>query len=252
MIDVHSHILEGLDDGVDSFEEALCVVNEAKEAGFTKIISTTHYFPDKKYVANEEVRRQALQKLRDNVDDIEIILGNEIFVNDHIDELIKNREASTINGSRYILFEIPLYDEYSDLKNVILNLLSNGYRLILAHPERYAIFQEDPRRIEEIIDLGVYLQSNYLSITGFYGKEAQKLVNLMLKHDMVSFLGSDVHQSKRFYPYVCDAVNKIVDIIGERRFNELSKSNIEAVINDEEIEFADYTHIEKNIFGKYK
>lgn len=74
----------------------------------------------------------------------------------------------------------------------------------------------------------------------------------MFKHDMVSFLGSDVHQPRRFYPYVRDAVDKIIEIIGERKFKELSEVNIEAVINDEEIEFADYTHIEKNIFGKYR
>lgn len=252
MIDFHSHILEGLDDGVVSFEEALTVVKEARKAGFTKIISTTHYFPDKNYVANEEVRRQALQRLSENSSGIEFVLGSEIFVNGHIDELIKNREASTINGSRYILFELPFYNEYRDLRNEILNLISHGYRLILAHPERYKFFQENPRKLEEIIDLGVYLQANYLSILGFYGKEAQKLVNLMLKHDMISFLGSDVHHPKRFYPHVNNAVDKIVAIVGKRRFNELSESNIEAVINDEDVEFTDYTHIEKNIFGRYR
>lgn len=252
MIDVHSHILEGLDDGVDSFEEALCVVKEAKKVGFTKIISTTHYFPDKKYLANEDVRKHVLQKLKENVDDVEIVLGSEIFVNGHIDELIKNGEASTINGSRYILFEIPLYGEYSDLKNVILNLLSNGYKLILAHPERYEVFQDDPRRLEDLIDLGVYLQANYLSIIGFYGKQAQKLVTLMLKHNMISFLGSDVHQSNRFYPNINEAIEKIVLLIGEEKFEELSEFNPMAVINNDDIECEDYISIEKNLFGKYK
>lgn len=252
MIDFHSHILEGLDDGVVSFEEALNVIKEARKAGFTKIISTTHYFPDKKYVANEDIRQQALQRLSENCSEIEFALGSEIFINGHIHELIKNREASTINGSRYILFELPFYNEYRDLRNEILNLISHGYRLILAHPERYKFFQENPQKLEEIIDLGVYFQVNYLSILGFYGKAAQKLVNLMLKHDMVSFLGSDVHHQKRFYPHVGNAVDKIVAIIGKHRFNELSERNIEAVINDEDVEFADYMHIERNIFGRYR
>ncbi len=252
MIDFHSHILNGLDDGVVSFEEALMVIKEARKAGFKKIISTTHYFPGKKYVANEEVRQNALQRLSSDVAGVDFVLGSEIFINGHIDELIKNKEASTINGSRYILFELPFYDEYRDLRNVILNLISCGYKLVLAHPERYKFFQEDPRRLEEFIDLGVYLQVNYLSILGFYGKDTQKLVNLLFKHDMVSFLGSDVHQPKRFYPYIGNAVDKIVAIIGENRFKELSEDNIEAVINDEDIELADYTPIEKNLFGKYR
>lgn len=252
MIDFHSHILSGLDDGVVSLDEALAVIKEARKAGFTKIISTTHYFPDKKYVANEDVRRQTLHQLSEMASGVDFVLGSEIFINGHIDELIENKEASTINGSKYILFELPFYDEYSDFRNEVLNLISKGYRLILAHPERYKFFQENPRKLEDVIDLGVYLQANYLSILGFYGKEAQKLVSLMFKHDMISFLGSDVHQQKRFYPYVGDAIDKIIEIIGERKFNELSEYNIEAVINDMEIEFADYTHIEKNIFGKYR
>lgn len=252
MIDFHSHILEGLDDGVVSFEEALAVVKEAKKAGFTKIISTTHYFPEKKYVANEDVRLQALERLSSGVSGVDFVLGSEIFINGHIDELIKNKEASTINGSRYILFELPFYSEYRDLRNEILNLISCGYRLILAHPERYRIFQDDPRLLEEIIDLGVYLQVNYLSILGFYGKEAQKLANLLFKHNMVAFLGSDVHQPKRFYPHIDNAIDKIVEIIGENKFLELSDGNIEAVINDEDVEITNYTHIEKNIFGKYR
>lgn len=252
MIDFHSHILEGLDDGVVSFEEALAVVKEARKAGFTKIISTTHYFPDKKYVANEEVRKQVLDRLSSSVSGVEFVLGSEIFINGYIDELIRNKEASTINGSKYILFELPFYDEYGEFRNEVFNLISKGYNLILAHPERYSFFQEDPQKLEEVIDLGVYLQANYLSILGFYGKEAQKLVTLMFKHDMVSFLGSDVHQPKRFYPYVCDAVDKIVSLVGKQKFKELSEANIEAVIHDEDIEIADYTHIEKNIFGKYK
>lgn len=252
MIDFHSHILEGLDDGVINLEEAVSVIDEARKVGFTKIISTTHYFPDKKYVANEDERKRLLQELVNNTRGVELVLGSEIFINAHIDELIKNGEASTINSSKYILFEIPLYDDYSDLKNVILDLISNGYRLILAHPERYKIFQEDPRRLEEILDLGVYFQTNYLSITGGYGKEAQKLVTLMYNHDMVSFLGSDVHQSKRFYPNIPDAIDKIVTLIGEERFVELSKFNPESVINNEDIELADYTHIEKSLFGKYR
>lgn len=69
---------------------------------------------------------------------------------------------------------------------------------------------------------------------------------------MVAFLGSDVHQPKRFYPHIDNAIDKIVEIIGENKFLELSDGNIEAVINDEDVEITNYTHIEKNIFGKYR
>lgn len=252
MIDFHSHILPGLDDGIATFDEALATIREAKKAGFNKIIATTHYYSGDNFIANEEERKSALQKLNESVSGIEIVLGNEIYVNGHIDELIKNKEASTINNSKYILFEIPLQGEYHNLKNVIFDLISKGYKLVLAHPERYKIFQEDPRRLEEIIDLGVYLQANYLSILGFYGKDAERTVELLYKHDMISFIGTDVHKANRYYPKVSDAANKIVSIIGEEKFEELSNLNPEAVINNEDVDVAEYFSIEKGLFGKYK
>ena len=88
-------------------------------------------------------------------------------IRDRIDDLIKNKEASTINDSRYVLFELPLRDnEYPDLKNIILDLISKGYHLILAHPERYVLFQKNPEKVEDIVNMGVYLQANFLSIMG--------------------------------------------------------------------------------------
>lgn len=252
MIDFHSHVLPGLDDGIATLDEALITVREAKKAGFKKIIATTHYYTGDNFIANEEERKNILGKLNENVSGIEIILGNEIYINGHIDELLKNKDASTINDSKYILFEIPLQGEYHNLKNVIFDLISKGYKLILAHPERYKIFQEDPRKLEEILDLGVYLQANYLSIIGFYGKDAQHTVELLYKHDMISFIGTDVHKANRYYSKVGGAIDKIISIIGEDKFEELSNLNPEAVIKNEDIDIADYFPIEKGLFGKYK
>lgn len=252
MIDFHSHILPGLDDGIATFDEALVTVREAKKAGFDKIIATTHYYTGDNFIANEEERKTILEKLNENISGIEIILGNEIYINGHIDELIQNKDASTINNSKYILFEIPLQGEYQNLKNVIFDLISKGYKLILAHPERYKIFQEDPRKLEEIVDLGVYLQANYLSIIGFYGKDAQRTVELLYKHDMISFIGTDVHKANRYYSKVGASIDKIVSIIGDEKFEELSNLNPEAVIKNEDIDIADYFPIEKGLFGKYK
>lgn len=252
MIDFHTHILPGLDDGVATLDEAISTIKEAQKAGFDKLIATTHYYSDYNYLSNEQERIEVLNKLNENIFGLEIVLGNEIYVNSHMDELIENAEASTINGSKYILFEIPLYDEYVELKNVILNLLSKGYKLVLAHPERYKVFQENPCRIEEIIDLGVFLQANYLSILGLYGKEAKRTVELLYKHDMISFLGTDVHQSNMYYPKVHEAIKKIVSIVGEERFKELSFLNPMSVLENRDIDECEYFPIEKNLFGKYK
>lgn len=250
MIDFHSHILPGLDDGLVSMEETLEIAREARKAGFEKIIATTHY--SNRYVADEKERTKLLNKINKEVDDIELVLGSEIYINHHVDDLIKENKASTINKSKYILFEMPLREGYPDLKNVIIDLISKGYYLIFAHPERYSDFQEDPRLLEEFIDLGVYLQANYLSILGFYGKDAQKTVELLFKHDMISFLGTDVHEPGTYYPKIKTAKEKIISLIGEERFEELSDLNPREVLKNNQIETAYYQPITKNMFGKYK
>lgn len=250
MIDFHSHILPGLDDGIQNFEESVEVIKEAKEAGFEKIICTTHnsgYF-----TATEDERIAKIQELEQQGLGVELILGSEIYARTSMAELIEEREASTINNTKYILFEIPLHKDYPELKNVIFNLVSKGYKLVLAHPERYATFQKNPKELEEIIDAGVYLQANYMSIDGFYGKESKKLVELLYRHNMISFLGTDVHCTGAYYCNVPKVSKRIIELVGEEKFEEMSNSNIQLVLENKEVELADYIPIEKTFLGKYK
>lgn len=249
MIDVHSHILPEIDDGSSSYEESIEILKEAKEAGFDEIISTSHYYLNE-YTTNEEKRKELLKKLsEDKNNNVNLHLGSEIYICSNIAELIEQNEASTMNGSKYVLFEIHLRGECPELKNVIIDLQSKGYKLILAHPERYEIFQKNPTRVEEILELGVYLQSNFLSIIGEYGKAAQKTVELFLKHDMISFLGTDVHREKRYFPRVKNASEKIIDIIGKDSFDILTNENPKLLLEDKEIENVEYTKINKTLFG---
>lgn len=250
MIDFHAHILPGLDDGIQSLDEAVEVVEEAKNAGFKKIICTTHY--SNYFTENEQKRKEVLSELRDKVDGIELLLGNELYSKTNLIEALKDGEASTLAGSKYVLFEVPLHNENPKFKNLIIDFISNGYKPVLAHPERYAVFQNNPEKIYEILELGVLLQSNYLSIEGFYGAKCKKLVELFLSHNMISFLGTDVHRTKDFYPNVKNAKKDIVKIVGEERFNELSEINPEKVCSDEEIELPEWTAFKKGLFGNYK
>jgi len=250
MIDFHSHILYGLDDGIQTFEDSILVLKEAKRAGFNKIICTTHY--SNYFKANEEKRKERIEELKKQELGVELILGNEIYATSNIDELINTKEASTINNSDYILFEIPLHDNYPQLRNLIINLISKGYKLVLAHPERYAKFQQNPKLIEEVLDLGIYLQANYMSIEGLYGKEAKKLVDLLYKHNMISFLGTDIHRTCKYYPNIKKAKEKIIDIVGTKQFELMSEKNIELVLENQEVENQDYIPIEKTILGRYR
>lgn len=250
MIDFHAHILPGLDDGIQTMEDAVKVLKEAKKAGFEKIICTTHY--SNYYTENEETRKNKLRELQEKDSEIELIIGNEIYARTDIDKFLKNGEASSLNDSKYVLYEMPLHKEYQNYQNLAINLISAGYKPVLAHPERYVIIQENPKKIEELLDLGVYLQSNYMSIEGLYGNKCKSTVELLLKHNMISFLGTDVHSTKTFYPHIKKASKKIIKIIGEDNFNKMVNINPENVCKNADVEFPEWNPIEKGFLGSYK
>lgn len=235
MIDFHSHILPGIDDGAKNLEQSIAMVNEAKKVGFTKIISTSHYM-ENYYECNEKDRRQLLKKVQENVQGIELILGNEIYITDNMIELLQNRQASSINGTKYVLFEFPLIaTRPMNDKEVIYRLVENGYVPIIAHPERYPFIQENPDYLFELEEMGALFQSNYGSIIGMYGLKAKKTLKILLKNNLVSFFGSDVHRPEQVYNKMPKIIKKLKKIISNEEFEEFTEINPEKVLKNENI-----------------
>lgn len=235
MIDFHSHILPGIDDGSRNLEQSIAMVNEAKEAGFKKIISTSHYM-ENYYECNERDRRQLLKKVQENVQGIELILGNEIYITNNIIELLQNGQASSINGTKYVLFEFPLITTRPmNDKEVIYRLVENGYIPIIAHPERYPFIQENPDYLFELEEMGALFQSNYGSIIGMYGLKAKKTLKILLKNNLISFFGSDVHRPEQVYNKMPKIIKKLKKIISNEEFEEFTEINPEKVLKNENI-----------------
>lgn len=250
MIDIHSHILPGIDDGAKTIEESLKIIEEAKAVGFTKIITTPHYLEDR-FNVEEEKRIKLIKSISEKEKDIKIEIGNEIYANPKILSFIEQKKASTLANSRYVLFEIPFRDKIVYFNQMVDDLKRNGYLLIIAHPERYEIVMQNPKIVEEWKKRGIYLQCNYESIIGRYGKQSKKLMKLFLKHKLVDFLGSDVHRIGT-YEKVAISISKIKEIVNDEYFEKLSKLNQEKVINNEKIEIEEWDEIKKTIFGNYK
>lgn len=234
MIDFHSHILPGIDDGSRNEEETKNLILEAKSVGFDKIISTSHYAIDC-FETPEYKRKELIEELNNEENYPEIILGSEIFITYNILDLLKEYKASTINGTNYILFELPLRHHFPNFKDVINKLRENEYRLVLAHPERYTIIQKDFDLLYELSDLGVLFQSNYGSILGVYGFSAKSTVKKMLKNGLVSFLGTDVHRQGSIYPQVPKALNKISKLVSDEYLDDLTTNNALSVLNGENL-----------------
>ena len=198
MIDIHSHILPNIDDGSRSLNETIHILKEAQKAGFTKIISTSHYI-DGYYEANEEQRTKLLKEIKENFQGIELYLGNEIYITNQMTDLLSEKKASTINNSKYVLFELPMNTKAMDVKEVVFRLMEKGYVPIIAHPERYEYVKENIEYVRELADMGVLFQSNYGSSIGMYGKKAQKTQKKLLEEGLIQFFGSDVHTVEQIY-----------------------------------------------------
>lgn len=202
MIDLHCHIIFDTDDGAKQIEDSINILREAANAGFTKICCTPHYI-DPQYIKvkseNAEKLELLKEKLKEENIDIELYLGNEIYINDNMKELLDKEKVSTIANTNYVLVELPLTQKLLGAEEMIDDLIFAGYTVILAHPERYVYAQKDLKYFDSFIERGVYLQGNYESIIGKYGKGAEKVLKKLLKDKKIDLMSTDVHRENSTY-----------------------------------------------------
>lgn len=202
MIDLHCHILFDTDDGARKIDNSINILKEAYDAGFTKICCTPHYVEPqhiKTKFENKEKLKLIEEKLVEEKIDIELCLGNEIYVTDNINELIQNGTVSTIADTKYILVELPITQKLLNAEGIIEDLIFAGYKVVLAHPERYVYVQKNIKYLDNFIEMGAYLQGNYESLIGKYGKEAEKTIKKLLKEKKIDLLATDTHREESTY-----------------------------------------------------
>ena len=239
MIDVHSHILPNIDDGSRSIDETFNLIKEAKEAGFEGIICTSHYM-ENYYETDRPEREVWINAIHENLKnkniEMNLYLGNEIYMSDNIIKLLEDGKATTMNDTSYVLFELPLNVEPMNLYDMVYEMQQYKIVPILAHPERYSFVQTDPELIYDLIDKGVLMQANYGSIVGQYGKKAQMIVQKFLENNMIHMLGTDAHRQNTIYPKIPEILVELKSLIGEEKLNELTTINPELVINNKRID----------------
>ncbi len=247
MIDLHSHIIPSVDDGARDIDETMKLLKEAQKVGFKSIISTSHYMEGyyETAIPEREILLQAInQKLSQYNINIDLYLGNEIYLSENIIKLLEEKKASTINNTSYILFEMPLNIEPMNLYDIVYEMMQYKLVPILAHPERYSFVQKDLELIYDLIDLGVLMQANYASIDGYYGEKAKIIVKKLLENNMIHFLGSDVHRSNTIYPKIPTILEKIEEIIGNEELEKLTTINPSLVLQNKRIPIKKPNNIE--------
>ena len=255
MIDFHSHIIPNVDDGSRSVEETFELLKEAKDAGFSGVISTSHYMEEyyETDVAERNVWIKAISESLGKKDiDLNLYLGNEVYITKNIINLLETRKATSINNSNYVLFEFPMNSKPMDMYDIIYDMLEYKLIPILAHPERYSFVQKDPNLVYDLIQKGVLMQSNYGSLLGMYGEKAEIIVRKLLENNMVHFLGSDVHRSGSVYPKIHNCLREIETIIGEDKLEEISSVNPELVVENKRIDIDEPREIKLSLKERMK
>jgi tyrosine-protein phosphatase YwqE len=193
--ELHSHLIPGIDDGVKTLEESIDVIRSLHHLGFKKIITTPHIMGDfyKNSPSNIlpllDIVRSAL---KDQQIDIEIHAGAEYMIDDLFMEKIDSGNLLTFGG-KYVLIEMPFMEAAPNLKEVLFALNLNGYKPVLAHPERYMYYASQPSKYDELWDAEVLFQLNINSLTGYYSPAALKASEYLIGKKMVSMVGSDCH-----------------------------------------------------------
>ena len=169
LVDIHCHILPGVDDGAPDMETSRAMIRDAYEQGVRYIIATPHYRPEMFEPSMKKVIR-VYHELRDYAEEVGIglRLGCEYYRNEQMIRHLDKKLRPTMLGSRYVLTEFSTNDSFVTVRNYIYELITKGYRPIVAHVERYFCCQE-PERIQELKKLGAQIQINADSVLGYEG-----------------------------------------------------------------------------------
>jgi tyrosine-protein phosphatase YwqE len=197
-VDMHSHLLPGIDDGAKDMEESLSLIRGMKELGYTKLITTPHILWDM-YKNTADIIRQKLDLVRNAARqeglDVELEAAAEYFLDEHVLELMQKKEPLLTIGGNMVLTEFSMAFASMNIKEILFEMQMQGYQPVIAHPERYLYLQSQKDFFVELKDTGCLFQLNLLSLAGGYGRSVADLANYLLKNDFYNMVGTDLHHS---------------------------------------------------------
>jgi tyrosine-protein phosphatase YwqE len=194
-IDIHSHILPGIDDGAKNSSDSTFLLSKMKEFGFAQAVATPHII--------QGIWENTFESIQKTYDDnttiweasgIKVTSAAEYMMDSEFDKLFKTEKLRTLKDN-YVLVEMSYINPPIQLYEILFDLRVAGYQPVLAHPERYVFYHKEIKEYKKLINAGCLLQLNLLSLTGYYGKEVAKVADSLLQNGMYSFSGSDIHHN---------------------------------------------------------
>lgn len=197
-VDIHSHLMPGIDDGAKTIEDTLYLIRSLQALGFSSFTTTPHTFSgfyDNTKLGILEKEASTRQLLLENQISIPFRAASEYLLDDHFLNLCKRGEVLTLKDN-YVLVEMSYLNAPIHLFDLLFEMQVAGYQPVLAHPERYLFYHKNLDAYKKLKNAGCHLQLNLLSTVGYYGKEVMEAAKQLLADDLIDFVGSDVHHAK--------------------------------------------------------
>jgi protein-tyrosine phosphatase len=232
MVDIHSHILPGLDDGSTSQEESIAMVRMAVESGTTVIVATPH--ASSRYRFDFDAVREKASELRANVPEMAIHTGCDFHLSfDNLENALKHPRRYTINQQQYLLVEFPDMVSFTTTPQIFGRLRSAGMIPIITHPERNAFLHGNVDEMARWVEEGAYVQVTAQSFLGLFGRRARDSAHKLMKQGLVHFVASDAHDLTERTTRLRESYNYVSHRFGEPIAEQIFDWNPAAVIAGE-------------------
>ena len=234
-IDIHSHVLYGLDDGARTVEDSIAMLEMARDSGTSDIVATPH--ADTQYAFDPEKVTARIAELSARVSGITIHRGCDFRLEiSNIEDALANPKKYTINHRSYLLVEFPHMTVFPTVDGIFGRLLDAGITPIVTHPERNAFLQQNPGTLRNWVESGILAQVTAASCTGVFGKRVQATAHELIAMNVVHFIASDAHDVEKRTPDMSAAYKLLTKQYGETRVRPMFVDNPRAVLRGEDVD----------------
>ena len=257
MIDLHSHILPGIDDGAKHWEEALDMARQAVEDGIEIIAATPHhqngiYYNDGSKVM--ELIEEFNKRLSDESIPLMVVPGHETHVYVDFVKDLQSQDLLTLNSNnKYIFLELPFKEVPMITEQLVYDIQLAGYIPIIPHPERNLELRENPLKLYQLVKRGALTQITAASLLGHFGREVHKFTLEIIEHHLAHIIATDAHQSKGHRSFQLREGYNALETFGGAELADLYKSNAKKILSGNDIYVDSPLKIQrkKKIFGLF-